>query len=126
MTLTYDGYFLSGPGNEDAQSSSSSQSLSGGVNGTGPRSWRSPGKPRGSPRESSKKRPSGGSLHSTGAPSDYESDISFSGDPMMVSRRSPGLMNGHPPRNDLNAMKMDPQTAATTTATTLTYDYETA
>ena len=106
MTLTYDGYFLSGPGNEDLQSSSSSQSLSGPMNGQAKIVEISDN--QGRPKGILKKRPSGGSIHSTGAPSDYESDISFSGDPMM-SRRSPGMVNGYPPRNEVTVLQMEPK-----------------
>ncbi len=98
MTLTYDGYFLSGGGSEDAQSTSSSQSQPGAVNGQA-RITEIPDAQGGRPK-GILKRPSGGSVHSTGAPSDYESDISFSGDPMHP-RRSGGMVNGFPPRNDL-------------------------
>ena len=63
---------------------------------------------QGRPKGILKKRPSGGSIHSTGAPSDYESDISFSGDPMM-SRRSPGMVNGYPPRNEVTVLQMEPK-----------------
>ena len=106
MTLTYDGYFLSGPGNEDAESSSSSQSHTGGVNGQA-RAGEIP-EPNGRPRGILKKRPSGGSVHS-GAPSDYESDMSFSGD-VMLPRRSPGMANGYPPRGDnIPVLQMEPK-----------------
>ena len=109
MTLTYDGYFLSGPVNEDGQSSSSSQSLSGPANGQARIvEITAATDPQGRPKGILKKRPSGGNVHSAGTPSEYESDVSFSGDPMM-SRKSPAFVNGYPPRNDMTVLQMEPK-----------------
>ena len=109
MTLTYDGYFLSGPGSEEMQSSSSSQSLSGPVNGQARILGSSATTDaKGRPKGILKKRSSGESVHSTGAPSDYESDFSYSGEPT-ISRGSHALANGYLPRNDMTVLQMEPQ-----------------
>ncbi len=110
MTLTYDGYFLSGDSMDDIQSSESS-----GTGGAPKQHLIHNGHPQpavditpvGTPKLTHPKSilKNRNMSHSMSAASDYESDISFSGDPL------PNLVNGYIPRgnNNVTVLSVEPK-----------------